>query len=78
MVGIYFVMQRVAGKGQVKVGFTWFKVFQVLLQNNRLLKKTLNGIILAFLLDPDCWCRMGFCRFSTHEGNISMGWSKRN
>merc|ERR1719242_1741308 len=28
LVGIYFVMQRVAGKGQVKVGFTWFKVFQ--------------------------------------------------
>ena len=40
--------------------------------------KNTNDIIFNFLLDPDCWCRMGFCRFSPHEGNISMGWSKRN
>ena len=29
LVGIYFVMQRVAGKGQVKVSFSWFEVFYV-------------------------------------------------
>ena len=27
LVGIYFVMQRVAGKGQVKVSCSWFEVF---------------------------------------------------
>ena len=46
--------------------------------SDHLSKKTLNDKIFIFLLDPDCWCRMGFCRFSPHEGNISMGWSKGN
>ena len=78
LVGIYFVMQRVAGKGQVKVSFSRFKVLNVARKRHLIVLSWKYVMTFSFLLDPDRWCGMGFCRFSPHEGNISMGWSKRN
>ena len=75
LVGLHIVMQRVSGKGQVKVRLSFFPFGSERFRKSSISKKTLPVFSISGSRGRT---RLGFRRISVHPTHLVMGRSERN